>query len=57
MRQAYWAYMETVIDFSSPIQRPDERATKQKRLWSFIRSLRKNSSGVSPLRSEGKNHS
>ena len=52
MRQAYWAYMETIIDFSSPIQRPDDRAPKQKRFWSFIRSQRKDASGVAPLRSE-----
>ena len=57
MRQAYWAYMETIIDFSSPIERPDDRATKQKRFWSFIRSLREDSSGISPLRSEGEIHS
>ena len=56
MRRAYWAYMETMIDFYSPIESPDERATKQKRIWSFI-SLRKDSSGVSPLRSEGEIHS
>ena len=52
MRQAYWAYMETIIDFSSPKQRPDDCSPK-----SFIRSLRKDSSGVSQLRSEGDIHS
>ena len=57
MRQAYWAYMETIIDFSSPRERPDDRATKQKWFWSFIRCLWKDSSGVSPLRSEGEIHS
>ena len=57
MRQAYWAYMGTIIDFSSPIERPDDLATKQKRFWSFIRSLQKDSSGVSPLRSKGEIHS
>ena len=57
MRQAYWAYLETIFAFSSPIQRPDDHATEQKRSWSFIRSLWKDSSGVSPLRSEGEIHS
>ena len=57
MRQAYWAYMETIPDFSLPIQRPDECANKQKRFWSFIRNLGKDSSGVSPLPSEGEIHS
>ena len=57
MSQAYWAYMETIIDFSSPIERPNDHVTKQKRFWSFIRSVRKDSSGVSPLRSEGEIHS
>ena len=57
LRQAYWAYMETIIDFSSPIQRPDDRAPKQRRFWSFIRSLQKDSSGVSLFRSEGEIHS
>ena len=49
--------METIIDFSSPIQRPDDHAPKLKRFWSIIRSLRKNSSCVSPLLSEGEIHS
>ena len=53
--QAYWAYLEIVIDFSSPIQRPDDRAIKQKR---FSRSLGKDSSGAPPpLRNEGEIHS
>ena len=49
--------METNIDFSSPIHRPDDHAPKQKRFWSYIRSLQKDSSGVSPLLSEGEIHS
>ena len=54
MRQAYWAHMETIIDFFfSPIQCPYDRAPKQKKICFFIRSLRKDSSGVSPLLSEG----
>ena len=57
MKQAYWAYMETIIDFSSPIERPNDHATKQKHFWSFIRSVQKDSSRVSPLRSESEIHS
>ena len=30
MRQAYRAYMETIIGFSSPIQRPDDSALSKK---------------------------
>ena len=52
VRQAFWAYMETIIDFTHP----DDRATKE-RFWSFIRSVWKDSSGVSPLHSEGEIHS
>ena len=32
MRQAHWAHMETIIAFSLPIQRLDERAPMRKRL-------------------------
>ena len=32
MRQAYRAYMETIIGFSSPIQRPDDRAPQAKKV-------------------------
>ena len=49
--------MESIIDFSSPIECRDGRTTKQKRFWSFIRSLREDSTGVSPLRNEGEIHS
>lgn len=53
MRQSYWKYVESVIDFSGVTDTLTERATKQKKFWSFVRSLRKDSSGVAPLRSEG----
>ena len=34
----------------------EDRPGKQKRFWSFIKSLRKDSSGVAPLKDRGKMH-
>ena len=34
----------------------DHQLIKQKRFWSFIKSLRKDSSGVAPLKENGKMH-
>ena len=53
-RQAYWKHVENIIDIGDP--ESDYRPNKQKRFWSFIKSLRKDSSGVSPLKENGKMH-
>ena len=54
-RQAYWRHVENIIDMGEP--ESDNRPNKQKRFWSFIKSLRKDSSGVAPLKENGKMHS
>ena len=48
-RKAYWAYLENIIDYTSEPNTQD-RHTKQKRFWSFIKSASKDSSGISTLR-------
>ena len=55
-RKAYWAYLENTIDYTSEPNTQD-RQTKQKRFWSFIKSTGKDSSGISPLRHQGIVHS
>ena len=51
-RQAYWRYVDNLIEVGDP----DEECQpgKQKRFWSFIRSVRKDSSGMSPLKDQGR---
>ena len=53
-RQAYWQHVEKVIDLGgSDIE---DKPGKQKRFWSFIKSLIKDNSGVAPLKDKGKMH-
>ena len=52
MRQAYWQYIENIIDYSEE-DNNFERKFKQKKFWSFIKNMRKDSAGVAPLRSQG----
>ena len=51
MRQAYWQYIENIIDYSEE-DNNSERKFKQKKFWSFIKNMRKDSAGVAPLRSQ-----
>ena len=50
---------ELVIGLIAPkcvVNESDHQPNKQKRFWSFIKSLRKDSSGVAPLKENGKMH-
>lgn len=53
-RQAYWKHVENLIDYGDP--ESDQNPGKQKRFWSFIKSLRKDNCGVAPLKENGKMH-
>jgi hypothetical protein len=53
-RKAYWEYVDNIIEFGDPEK--DENPGKQKRFWSYIKLLRKDTSGVSPLKENGKMH-
>ena len=55
-RHAYWKHVENIIHVDIGDPESDYRPNKQKRFWSFIKSLRKDSSGVSPLKENGKMH-
>ena len=46
--------MENITDLGDPVS--DHRPSKQKRFWSFIKSLRKDGCGVAPLKENGKMH-
>ncbi|KAH3878134.1 hypothetical protein DPMN_002018 [Dreissena polymorpha] len=45
-RQAYWKYIENLIEEGD--QEEDQKANKQKRFRNFIKSTRKDNSGVAP---------
>ena len=53
-RQAYWEHVENIIYIGDP--ESDHQFNKQKIFWSFIKSLRKDSSGVAPLKENVKMH-
>ena len=54
-RQAYCQYIEDLIDIGDP--HSDQQPPKQKRFWNYIKSLRKDNCGVSPLKDKGKLYS
>ena len=53
-RQAYWNYLDKMLDFGDP--ETEHQTGKIKRFWSFVKSLRKDNSGVAPLKDQGKIH-
>ena len=53
-RQAYWQYVENLIEEGD--ENGEQRPGKQKRFWSYIKALRKDNSGVAPLKENGKMH-
>ena len=46
-RQAYWNYLDKMLDFGD--RETEHQSGKMKRFWSFVKSLRKDNSGVAPL--------
>ena len=52
-RQNYWNYINSLIE--PPNESENQRGNNQKRFWHYIKSLRRDNCGVSPLRDhEGK---
>ena len=49
-RQAYWTYVNTIIDSTDDTEKP----SSQKRFWRYIKSLRKDNTGVAPLKENGR---
>ena len=52
-RQSYWKYLDNLIEVGDPSQ---EHQPKQKRLFSFVKSLRRDNSGIAPLKEHGRLH-
>ena len=50
-RQSYWNFVGHIIDEGEPRQ---EHPPKQKRFWSFIKPMRKDTSGIAPLKENGR---
>ena len=53
-RKPYWQYVENLIEVGD--ESCEQRPWKQKRFWSYIKALRKDNSGVAPLKENGKMH-
>ena len=52
-RQSYWQYVDNLIEIGDPDQ---QHQSKQKRFWSYIKSLWKDTGGVAPLKDNGRLH-
>ena len=52
-RQSYWNFVDHIIDEGEPGK---EHHPKQKRFWSFIKSMQKDTSGIAPLKENGRLH-
>ena len=55
-RQAYLRHIENLIEIIIGDPEKDQSPGKQKRFWSFIKSLREDNCGVAPLKENGKMH-
>ena len=51
-RQSYWTYINNIIETGDPDN--DHTPPKQKRFWNYIKSLRKDSTGIAPLKDNGR---
>jgi hypothetical protein len=52
LRKEYWKYMEGIISFDTTYTN-SERPQKQKKIWSYIKNMKKDNTGVAPLRTNG----
>ena len=52
-RQSYWQFVDNIIEVGDPGQ---ETVPKQMSFWSYIKSLRKDTIGIAPLKDNGKLH-
>ena len=51
--QSYWQYVDNIIEIGDLDQ---QHQPKQKRFWSYIKSLRKDTGGIAPLQDKGRLH-
>ena len=51
-RQSYWTYINNIIETGDPDN--DHAQPMQKRFWNYIKSLRKDSTGIAPLKDNGR---
>ena len=52
-RQSYWKYLDNLIEVGDPGQ---EHQPKPKILFSFVKSLHRDNSGIAPLKAHGRLH-
>ena len=53
-RKAYWKHLETLIEEGDDTD--TQQHTKQQRFWKYISSLKKDNTGIAPLKENGKLH-
>ena len=51
--QSYWQFVENIIEVGDPDQ---DHKPKQKRFWSYIKSIQKDTGGVASLKENGRLH-
>ena len=54
-RQEFFKYINNIIEVGE--EDIEIKAGKQKRFWNYIKALRKDNNGISPLKAEGKIYS
>ena len=50
-RQSYWFYINNIIETGEP---DSDQTQKQKQFWKYIKSLRQDFTGISPLKDNGR---
>ena len=50
-RESYWTYINSIIETG---ESDNDHTHKQKRFWNCIKSLRKDSTGIAPLKDNGR---
>ena len=50
-RQSHWSYINNIIEKDDAEK---DHPPKQKRFWNYIKSLRKDSTGIAPLKEKGR---
>ena len=57
MRRAYWTYIESIITDTDEYPQPGITSKVSKKFWGFIRRLKRDNSGIAPLKEDSVLHS
>ena len=56
MRRAYWTYIESIITDTDEYPQPGITAKVSKMFWGFIGRLKRDNSGIAPLKEDSVLH-